>query len=560
VLTRKIIALLQNISSLNVKNRKGYLNMAIINEEYASQKELTVIEAYVLSRLTGYIAYHIEHGKNRIEGRTWNRTTAKQFAKALGFGFTRRRVQLAFSGLIKKNIILQGNFNKAAFDNTLWYALVEEDLVLQLHSHRTYKGDDKNPPTPPQNVKRQIHTNADHTGDPEKNTAAPKCAHYTNPINKTNNNIYVENEIFDDKKVDRYRKQAKLTGWLKDFWDEYPADKRRITKAKFIKLVEKLDISEEQGTIIVEDVKNRKVNHREWKQGYIQKIQNYFEHEIYNTRVTLEGYSESRTKSVNTLAEVARQARDQIGRCMQKYRNRNTSEGEEKKEHSVKTMLSQQQTCREKVSNDHTQYTRMTNDNQLTCLTKIGDSKELVYFNEVTKLIQDLSEIMVSRPTDEAGSQNLIEIWTKALSKWPLEYINRAKEKILNASSKYPYMPTLNQFLEVLESIMPEECGFMSWNNALRLCYLHKTGKKLMKSWPNPAVYDAYFKWHENKNTSRNDAELFRKCYCDSVRLYLLCARTLDVPAPSVCIEHKKPRTKSLGAVSLNNLRSCLAI
>lgn len=80
------------------------------------------------------IFYHIAHwvivngyhDKNKHDGHYWMYSSVRTLAKET-FGYmTENQIRYALKKLIDEGLIMTGNYNKTAYDRTLWYTLTPE--------------------------------------------------------------------------------------------------------------------------------------------------------------------------------------------------------------------------------------------------------------------------------------------------------------------------------------------------------------------------------------------------------------------------------------------------
>lgn len=75
-------------------------------------------------------------GRNRRDGRTWTYCTLKELVGWYPY-FTRRQIETILNNLVKKGIILKGNYNKSGYDRTNWYAFVNEPEFIKDYAKPT---------------------------------------------------------------------------------------------------------------------------------------------------------------------------------------------------------------------------------------------------------------------------------------------------------------------------------------------------------------------------------------------------------------------------------------
>ena len=83
-----------------------------------------VSEAILLQHLWFWIEKNKANEVNFYDGTYWTYNSAKAFVKLFPY-MTQRQIQNALKRLKEKGIIKTGNYNKSAYDRTLWYAFTE---------------------------------------------------------------------------------------------------------------------------------------------------------------------------------------------------------------------------------------------------------------------------------------------------------------------------------------------------------------------------------------------------------------------------------------------------
>jgi len=101
--------------------------------------EYGITEALLIRHFQHWIRINQKNSKNFRENRTWTFQTIQQIADHFPF-LNYEKVKYAVEKLVKKGVILIGNFNKIAIDKTHWYAFVREDIfVPDLNSNNFYE-------------------------------------------------------------------------------------------------------------------------------------------------------------------------------------------------------------------------------------------------------------------------------------------------------------------------------------------------------------------------------------------------------------------------------------
>lgn len=97
------------------------------DEEVA--KIVGVEAAVVLDKFAWWIRQNEANGKNFHEGRYWTYNSTKAMEDLFPF-FNRWKIERILKKLINEGYLLTGNFNKVAFDRTLWYTLSDKGNEL----------------------------------------------------------------------------------------------------------------------------------------------------------------------------------------------------------------------------------------------------------------------------------------------------------------------------------------------------------------------------------------------------------------------------------------------
>ena len=103
-----------------------------------------VEEAVVLKNILYWIAKNQANGRHFYEGRTWTYNSISAYQELFPF-WSVKQIRRIIDSLIKQNVVLKGNFNPNAYDQTLWYAVVDETILPFGKSHlpKRENGDDQ---------------------------------------------------------------------------------------------------------------------------------------------------------------------------------------------------------------------------------------------------------------------------------------------------------------------------------------------------------------------------------------------------------------------------------
>lgn len=103
--------------------------------------------AIILNNLHHWIKKNEANEQNYYDGNYWTYNSQKAFREIFPY-MTEHQIRTAFQKLTDDGIIIKGNYNKSAYDRTLWYALTEKGKsILQfgtLHSAKMSNGNCEN--------------------------------------------------------------------------------------------------------------------------------------------------------------------------------------------------------------------------------------------------------------------------------------------------------------------------------------------------------------------------------------------------------------------------------
>ena len=92
------------------------------DEEVA--KEVGVNAAILLDKFTWWIRQNEANERNYHDGRYWTYNSAKALVSMFPF-FSDKQIGCILRKLINDGYLITGNYNKIAFDRTIWYALTD---------------------------------------------------------------------------------------------------------------------------------------------------------------------------------------------------------------------------------------------------------------------------------------------------------------------------------------------------------------------------------------------------------------------------------------------------
>ena len=88
-------------------------------------KEYGVEEAIMIQNFQFWIARNKANGVNEYDDRTWTYNSAEAFTRLFPF-WNRKQIERILKRLRNKGVIITANYNKIAYDRTLWYAFEDE--------------------------------------------------------------------------------------------------------------------------------------------------------------------------------------------------------------------------------------------------------------------------------------------------------------------------------------------------------------------------------------------------------------------------------------------------
>jgi hypothetical protein len=94
-------------------------------------KEYGWPEAVIIQHFIHWVNVNKRLNRNFHDGRTWTYQTLEEIAAYFGY-LSRDQVNRALRTLVKNKVLRKGNYNKAKFDRTVWYAFEDEERFLAL--------------------------------------------------------------------------------------------------------------------------------------------------------------------------------------------------------------------------------------------------------------------------------------------------------------------------------------------------------------------------------------------------------------------------------------------
>ena len=92
-------------------------------------KEYGIIQAIILNNLYYWISKNIANNKHFYDGNYWTYNSKKAFSRLFPY-LTERQIDYSLKKLIDDGLIIKGNYNKMAYDRTLWYAITKKGYCI----------------------------------------------------------------------------------------------------------------------------------------------------------------------------------------------------------------------------------------------------------------------------------------------------------------------------------------------------------------------------------------------------------------------------------------------
>lgn len=108
-------------------------------------KRYGIHAAVLLKNIYFWIEKNRANGKNFYDGYFWTYNSKKAFSELFPY-MNARQVDYALQKLIEDKLIITGNYNKVAYDRTLWYAITKKgySILQNCEMETTKKGDESN--------------------------------------------------------------------------------------------------------------------------------------------------------------------------------------------------------------------------------------------------------------------------------------------------------------------------------------------------------------------------------------------------------------------------------
>ena len=143
-----------------------------------------MVEAILINHFEYWIELNRTNDRNFYDGRYWTFNSMKAMTEIFPY-LTEKKIRNALKNLQDEGLILTGNYNRSAYDRTLWYAFSDfaESILPKGLMEVTQKAN----------------------GNIQKGEPIPNNNSYNNTSNKTNNNIE-KRKRFTPPSIDEVRK------------------------------------------------------------------------------------------------------------------------------------------------------------------------------------------------------------------------------------------------------------------------------------------------------------------------------------------------------------------
>lgn len=130
-------------------------------------KDYGILEAVILNNMYFWIIKNKANNVNYYDGSYWTFNSSRAFSELFPYA-SQRQIQLALKKLIDEGILKTGNYNKSAYDRTLWYAFTQKGKCIMQKCKMDYteKGNGLHENVQPiPDINTDINTNIDDEED-----------------------------------------------------------------------------------------------------------------------------------------------------------------------------------------------------------------------------------------------------------------------------------------------------------------------------------------------------------------------------------------------------------
>ena len=233
-------------------------------------KDYGILEAILLNNLWFWIDKNRANGVNYYDGCYWTYNSTRAFNELFPY-VSQRQIQNALKKLIDDEVLQTGNYNKLAYDRTLWYAFTEKGKCIM--------------------QKCKMEDAKKGNGLDENVSPIPNI----NSNNKTTN-IKTDNNIIIPNGSDCVT-QSQLEEEFNVIWSYYPNKKGKTNALKSYIKVRKKGVTKETIYNGVQDYLNY-IKIEKVKPQYIKHGSTWFNQECWN-----DDYTIKRKPTTNDIAE-----------------------------------------------------------------------------------------------------------------------------------------------------------------------------------------------------------------------------------------------------------------
>lgn len=92
--------------------------------------EYGIEEALVIRFFQQLLDVNNADGRNVIDGRVWVVASTEYLAESFPY-MNARKIRYTIENLVKKGVLIKGNYNESAFDKTTWYTFGNQSTLLK---------------------------------------------------------------------------------------------------------------------------------------------------------------------------------------------------------------------------------------------------------------------------------------------------------------------------------------------------------------------------------------------------------------------------------------------
>lgn len=92
-----------------------------------------ILEAILLNSINYWLLKNEANEKNYFDGHYWTYNSTRAFSELFPYA-SQRQIQTALKKLINEGILVTGNYNKYAYDHTLWYRFTDKGKSIMRKS------------------------------------------------------------------------------------------------------------------------------------------------------------------------------------------------------------------------------------------------------------------------------------------------------------------------------------------------------------------------------------------------------------------------------------------